>query len=224
MISPVNTKTAAALALSATLLLTSADVARAQQGAVESHVRRVLTEAPDTPEGQGYLALAAADAAVAIRHAELAANDDTNLEWMQTHARHVLHALDPSLVEQVGPASGYGLQPAANQIARHIGLAADSEGASGAVETHASRVIAASNAVAARAEELADVAQQVLEAGDYSSAGGRMYDLRRLARGLQSGLDADEDGQISFEPPEGGLDHVRQHAELMAEAAGVSLD
>ena len=225
MTSPVKKTTPTAIALSATLaLLASPGLVQAQQGPVESHVRHVLAEAPDTPEGQGYLELAEADAAVAVRHAELAADDNTNLEWMQTHAGHVLHALDPERLEQVGPASGYGLQPAVNQVARHIGLAAEADGAPEAVETHAAHVIAASNAVSARAEELADLARQVLEAGDYSSAGSRMYEMRRLARGLQAGLDADEDGQISRQSPEGGLDHVRQHAELLAEAAGVSVD
>lgn len=224
MNSHVKTRARIALALSATLLLTSATVVRAQEGAVENHVRHVLTEAPDTPESQGYLPVAEADAAVAIRHAELAANDDTNLDWMQTHARHVLHAVDPSRVEEGGPGSGYGLQPAVNQIARHIGLAANADEASENVETHSAHVIAASNGVASRAEELADLAQQVLDAGDYSTAGSRVFQMRRVARQLQSGVDADEDGQISWRSPEGGLDHVRQHMELMARGEGLQLN
>lgn len=217
-----KTTTGAALALSSALLLgATAPGARAQQGPVATHIQHVLTEAPDTPEGRGYLTTAEDEAAVAIRHAELAANDDTNLDWMQTHASHVLHALDPSRVEGEGPGLGYGLQNAASQIARHIGLAAEAEGASGGVETHSAHVIAATNAVASRAEELAGLAQEVLDAGDYSSAGSRVYRMRRLARQLITGVDVDEDGEVSWQEPEGGLAQVRRHAELMAEAAGL---
>lgn len=206
------------------LVLAAVPGIRAQEGAVEGHIRQVLLSASNTPDGEGLLPTAEAEAAVAIRHAELAANDDTNLDWMQTHAGHVLHALNPDHVMGDGPGLGYGLQPALDGIVEHTGLAANVEGVAEGVETHATHVIAASNATAGRAAELADLAQQVLDAGDYSTAGSRVFQMRRVARQLQSGVDADEDGQISWRAPEGGLDHVRQHAELMARAAGVGLD
>lgn len=216
-----TTTRGAALALStALLLLAGVPGARAQQGAVATHIGHVLTEAPDTPEGQGYLTVAENEAAVAIRHAELAAGDDSNLEWMQTHAGHVLHALDPSRMDE-GPGVGYGLQNAVSQITRHIGLAADAEGASGGVETHAAHAVEAANAVSSRAEELAGIAQQILDAYDYSSAGSHVYRLRRVARELITGVDADEDGQVSWQAPEAGLAQVRRHVELMAEAEGL---
>lgn len=204
------------------LLLTAVHPLHAQAGAVEGHIQQVLTEASGTPEGQGLLAIAEAEAAVAIRHAEAAAGDDSNLDWMQTHARHVLHAIDPSQVDGEGPGLGYGLQRAAEEIGRHIGMAADVEGSSQNVETHAAHVVAASRAVASRAAELAELAHEVLDAYDYSTAGSRVYDMRRVARQLQSGVDADEDGQVSWRAPEGGLDQVRQHVELMARGEGLA--
>lgn len=212
-----------ALALAAILLLLAAPGARAQEGgAGHAHIGHILDAFPATPEGEGLLPTAEAEAATAIRHAELAAGDDSNLEWMQTHARHVLRAVDPSRVEgEEGPGLGFGVKPAAEAIAQHVGMAADTEGASGEIETHATHVVAAANSVSSRADEVAQVAQEILDAYDYSSAGSRVYELRRLARQLQTGVDADEDGQISWRAPEGGLAQVRRHMELMADAEGL---
>lgn len=214
----------APLALAAILLLLiAAPRAAAQQGGPgHAHIGHVLDAFPATPEGEGLLPTAESEAATAIRHAELAANDDTNLEWMQTHARHVLHAVDPSRMEgDGGPGLGFGVKPAADGIAQHVGMAADTEGASGNIETHATHVAAAASSVSSRADEVARLAEEILDASDYSSAGTRVFQLRRLARQLETGVDADEDGQISWGAPEGGLAQVRRHMELMAEAEGL---
>ncbi len=51
----------------------------------------------DTPMGAGLLPTAIAAARIAATHAGLAARQPTNLEYMKTHAGHVLNAIDPTL-------------------------------------------------------------------------------------------------------------------------------
>jgi hypothetical protein len=114
---------------------------------------------------------------------------------------------------------GFGVKAAAAGIVRHIELAAGSDGASQNVKTHAAHVSAAAGSVAQRVTEMVELAEQVLTTSDYNRAFGMVERLRRLGRQLTSGLDVSGDGSISLD--EGGLQHVRQHMELMAQGEGL---
>src|SRR5688572_24192619 len=61
-----------------------------------NHIGHVMTSWKDTPNMQGFLPAAVADAKVAATHAGLAAKSPDNLDSMKLHAGHVLNALDPS--------------------------------------------------------------------------------------------------------------------------------
>lgn len=195
--------------------------ATAQQGnAAHAHIGHVLSGFGATPDGDGLLPTALGEAEVAARHARLAAGDPSNLQGMQIHARHVLHAVDPSRIES-GPGAGFGVKRAAEAIARHIELAAGSDGASQAVRTHATHVAAAARTVAMRADEVVEVVGQVQDAYDYTEAAGHVERLQTLVRQLTEGADANGDGQITWQEGEGGLQHVERHMQLMARAEGL---
>ena len=98
-------------------------------GAAFVHVGHVMNAFSDTPKGEGLLAVAENDAGVAAQHAQLAARQPTNLDYMKLHAGHVLNALDPTIVP-MGPGSGYGVKKATTGVAMHIELAAKAPGAS----------------------------------------------------------------------------------------------
>ena len=116
----------------------------AQGNAAHTHIGHVMDGFGDTPDGQGLLPTALAEAKIAAQHAALAAEEPNNLRAMKRHAAHVLNAVDPS-EEDNGPGLGYGVKQAAAGIARHIELAAKSEGASQGVMTHSEHVATSAN-------------------------------------------------------------------------------
>ena len=185
-----------------------------------THIGHVHAGFPATPDGQGLLPAAIAEAGVVAQHIRLAANDLTNLQGMQNHAGHVLHALDPS-IQANGPGLGFGLKRAADGIAQHIGLAAGSEGASQAVQTHAGHVGASARTVSQRADQLIEMAQRVRSAPDYTTAGNIIEQMQALAGQVTTGQDADGNGSVGWQEGEGGLDQITTHMGLMTRAEGI---
>ena len=187
--------------------------------ASHTHMRHVLEAFGPTPDGQGLLPTAEAEAAIALQHARLAARDPTNIDPMKQHARHVLNAIDPAEFER-GPGLGFGVKAAAEGIIRHIELAAGSDVASGNVRTHAGHVAAAARSLTQRAEQIVEVAGQILPMSDYNRAYTLVLQLRDLCEELTTGVDISGDGAISLS--EGGLEQVRRHMGLMAEGEGLN--
>jgi hypothetical protein len=186
----------------------------AAQSATQTHVAHIMSGFPEAPNGAALLPVAEADAALAVQHAQLAGRDRTDIGPMVQHARHILHILDPAAFAN-GPGSGFGLGPAARAVAQHVELAA--QGAPQGVQTHSQHVAVAARAVEARTAEMIRVARGITPVLDYGSAYEMVLQLQRLAAELVPGADASGDGQISV--AEGGLQHVRQHMELLATAA-----
>ena len=78
-------------------------------GAVGTHIGHVVNGFGDTQGGQALLTVAMTEARTAAQHATLAARNTADLNYMKTHAGHVLNALDPTIVP-MGPGLGYGLK------------------------------------------------------------------------------------------------------------------
>ena len=186
----------------------------AAQSPVETHIGHVATGFRGTPDGQGLLPTAVAEAEVAARHAGLAANDLSDLGAMQRHAGHVLNAVDPSEMES-GPGLGYGVLRAAQGAARHIELAAGSEGASQGVQTHANHVATSARNTAERAQRIAALAKEIGEAESASDAAALVTEMNELAQALVSGEDADGDGRVGWQAGEGGLEQAQTHLGLL---------
>jgi len=180
----------------------------------QTHIGHILTGFPSAPNGAALLAVAEADAALAVEHARLAGSNQTDIGPMATHSRHVTRILDAAAAPS-GPGSGMGVGPAARAIAEHVELAA--QGAPDAVRTHAGHVAAAARAVAARSDQMLQIARRISPALDYQSAYDMVRQLQGLAAQLTTGADTSGDGQIAL--AEGGLQHVRQHMELLRAAA-----
>ena len=162
-----------------------------------THLGHVLVSFMNTPDKAGLLAVAQAEAGIAAQHAALAARGPDNLKAMQTHAGHVLHALDPELVAS-GPGKGYGLKKAATGVAAHIELAAKAEGASAGVKTHSGHVATAARSTVARADEAIAVAQKIQAATDAAAAATLVTQLVSLCEQLTAGADVNADGQIGL--------------------------
>ena len=191
-----------------------------QDDMVRAHIGHVTDSFQATPNKQGLLPTASADAKVATQHAMFAAKTPDNLEAMKLHAGHVIHAVDPSVVAK-GPGSGYGVKRAAAGVAQHIELAAKIDGASANVKTHATHVAASATHVAQRADEAVALAQKIQSATSAAEASKLVAELIALTETLSAGVDANKDGRISWEVSEGGLAQAEQHMAFMKKGEGL---
>lgn len=183
-------------------------------GPVGTHLGHVVNEFADTPGRQGLLGTALAEARIAAQHATLAARQPDNLGYLKTHAAHVIHALDPSVIA-MGPGLGYGVRKAAAGVITHIELAAGVPGASPGIVTHSKHVAISARNSATRAEQLLSIAQKIQTAATAPEAAALVSQMASLADQLLAGADANGDGRITWEQGEGGLQHVDEHVKLM---------
>jgi len=181
-------------------------------GPVFTHVGHVMNGFSDTPKGEGLLAVAENDAGVAATHAQLAARQPTNLDYMKLHAGHVLNALDPTIVP-MGPGSGYGVKKATTGVVTHIELAAKAQGASPNVQMHSNHVATAARNTLTRTDSLIAIAKRVQASTDAAAAAALVNQMIPLAQQLMAGADTNNDGRIGWE--EGGLTTAEEHVKLM---------
>jgi hypothetical protein len=186
---------------------------------VRLHVGHVATAFEDAPAGRGLLASATTDAGVALLHANFAAGDLSDLEAMQRHAAHVLHALDPGAGTD-GPATGFGLARATEAVATHAALASEAPGASAAVRTHVGHMQQIARTVVGRSERAAAVARRLAEAPSIRDAAPLVAELRLLIYQIAEGGDVDGDAELALEG-EAGLQQLEAHVYLLLEAEGL---
>lgn len=178
------------------------------------HIGHVVNSFNETPTLQGLLPAAIAEARIAIQHAGLAGRQPGNLEYMKTHAGHVIHALNPMVIT-MGPGLGYGVTKGAAGVATHIDLAAAAPGASPAVVMHSKHIATAARNVVDRAGAAVAIAQKILAATTAADAAALVSQLTAAVEQLISGTDLNGDGRITWEQGEGGLQQAEEHLKLM---------
>lgn len=183
-------------------------------GAVGVHIGHVVNSFGDTPDKMGLLPTAMAEAKVAQQHAALGIRNPGNLDMLKLHAGHILNALDPTIVA-TGPGKGYGVKKATAGIATHIELAAKAEGATSMQVIHAGHIAAAARSTSARADQIIALAKQVQMATDAKEAAKLFSQIASLSDQLITGADTNADGKVNYEAPEGGLQQVQEHVNLM---------
>jgi hypothetical protein len=183
-------------------------------GPVGLHVGHVVNSFGDTPNAMGLLPAAIAEAKIAVTHAQLAARQPTNLEYMKMHAGHVINAIDPTVVA-AGPGLKYGVKKAAQGVVTHIELAAAAPGASPNVVMHARHVATSARNTIQRSDELVAIAQKIMAATSAEVAASLVSQMSSLAEQLMAGADKNADGKITWEAGEGGLQQADEHMKLM---------
>lgn len=178
------------------------------------HIGHVVNSFNETPTLQGLLPAAIAEARIAVTHATLAGRQPTNLEYMKTHAGHVIHALDPKVIA-MGPGLGYGVTKGAAGVATHIDLAAAAEGASPAVVMHSKHIATAARSVVVRAGAALVIAQKVMAATTPAEAAALVSQLTSAVEQLIAGIDLNGDGRVTWDQGEGGLQQAEEHVKLM---------
>lgn len=178
------------------------------------HLGHLVNGFGEAPALMGLLPAAIAEARIAAQHANLASRQPTNLEYMKTHAGHVINALDPKLVTS-GPGLQYGVKRAAEGVATHVELAAKAEGATPGITVHATHIATCARNTIARADLLIALAQKVIASASAAEAATLVTQMMSLADQLIAGADANSDGRITWEVGEGGLQTADEHAKLM---------
>ena len=204
----------------ATIALIAGAHLTAEQGAGHNHIGHVMDAWNDTPDGVGLLPAAVEEAGIAAQHASLAAKDPSNLDSMKRHTAHVLHAVDPTQIEN-GPGKGYGVKQGAEGAAKHIQAAANTDGASDAIKTHATHVATSARNTVARADEIVALAKKIAMATSASAASSLVAELNTLAQQLLPGTDANGAGRTGWQEGEGGLEVATTHANIMKKAEGL---
>jgi hypothetical protein len=193
--------------LAAGLLAMPIELAGQQKGEALTHFNHVAAGFTGAPDGRGLVVTAAIEANTAMMYANFAAGNPTNLDAMKTNVRNVLHALAPEQ-EAKGPGLGFGVKRAAEAVVAHIELAVKSPGASENLRKLGPAVAQAGRAVAARAQEMADLGKRVLAAQTAAQAAPLVEQLRVLALQLDLGRDTNGNGQIEVNAVEPGMNQL----------------
>lgn len=204
----------------ATLTLACASTLSAQANPIHVPIGYLADAYPGTPAGQGLLATAAAEAAIAAQHADLAVAARSSFDDVRLHVGHVLHALDPTLVSG-GPGFGYGVRQAAAAAATYIGMLTADSTTSDNVKLHAAHISASIANVVERADAMVLLAQQIETASSAAAAGTLIDQLNALGAALVQGRDANGDGVIGWPAGEGGLRQATQHMTLLKRGEGL---
>ncbi|MCZ4281828.1 hypothetical protein O4H49_13640 [Kiloniella laminariae] len=170
----------------------------------QPHIDHLIKHWEDTPQKQGLLTVLLGEAEIARTHADYAAGDLQNLDGMQLHAGHVLHALDPSALPK-GPGMGYGLIKSAEGVALHAQLATEAESATDVIRVSGIMISSIGRNTAVRAQKAKELAQLVIEAGDAETTAPYAVELQALTSAIISGEDLNLDGKIVWYHKEGGL-------------------
>ena len=183
-------------------------------GLVGTHLGHVVSSFMDTPDKSGFLPMALVEAKIAAQHAAFAARTPDNLQSMQTHAGHVIHAIDPTQAPS-GPGKGFGMKRAAGGIAQHVELAAKEPAASANVKTHATHIATAARSAMTRADQAIAIARQIQAATTAAAAAALMAQLVSICDQFIAGSDNDADGRIGWGDGEGGLQQAQSHIGLL---------
>lgn len=179
-------------------------------------VSYVATSYLDTPDKSGLLAMAQTEAKIAAQHAGFMARALDNLQTLQMHAGHVLHAMDPATMPKAtAPGKGYGVKRALDGVVAYTDLAAKLPGASANVKAHAPHIIAAARSTSTRADQVIAMARKIQSATTAAAAASLVGQLTSLCNELVAGNDLNHDGKIVWGDGEGGLQQAQEHLNLL---------
>ncbi len=195
-------------------LLTSP--ARAAETNAHRYMSNVDKTFAQTPNHQGLLEVAMAEAMTARTHAGFAAQKTDNLIWMKTHAGHVRHALTG---KGKGPGLGYGLIRACKDVIYNIGQAARVKDTTANIKLHSRHVRTATTNALKRAEQMLALTRRIENASTAAQAKPLVMRLKTLSDQVIDGQDGNGDGRVTWR--EGGLKQAAQHMGFMRKGEGL---
>ena len=200
--------------------------AGAQEVAPETahaHILQVVNPEAASVAELGFLRQAVGEAGTAAEYASFAAGGQErpgDLVAMKTHAGNVLHALDPTRIEN-GPGLGFGLLEASRRTIAHVQMAARAPDASDNLRTHARHVTSCVRNTLERARRMLEITERILATGSAEEADQLSDELNDLGFQLRNGVDANGDGRVTWQEGEGGLYDAQEHVQLLMTGEGI---
>lgn len=177
---------------------------------------------PDTPLRMGLLPTGMVEAEIASVYVRIAGRDSADVRNMTRNMRHVIHAIDPDLVDG-GLGLGYGFKRAVEGVRTYTQLAASTPGASEALLYHAPFIDGATTSALSRADDALALARQIeTSQAEPQEILERLEDLGEMIRGMAFGSDRDRDGRIGNDASESGLAQAQYHLALIRSVAGLA--
>ncbi|MCC6242069.1 MAG: DUF4168 domain-containing protein [Gemmatimonadaceae bacterium] len=163
----------------------------------------------DTPENASLVGIGTTEAKIAAQHAGFMMRSPENLQALQMHAGHVLHAIDPlTMPAAKAPGKGYGLKRALATIVEFAEFAGQHASATPKDKQRAADVVAAAQSTAKRADAVIALAKRIQSASSAADASKLAGELQSLCEELVAGSDVNHDGRIVAGNGEGGLQQV----------------
>lgn len=177
-----------------------------------AHIGHVATAWAKAPKQAGLLATARMEAQIAQRHADLALQRVEDSDWVKMHTHHIKHALVPT---GSGAGTGYGLIRALQDVKTHSLLAAEQRDASDAVKFHAEQIAMSADSALARAEALNRLTDRIMALPRHRDLSQEAQQMADLASKILTGADLNQDGDISWQDNEPGLDQALRYLDFL---------
>lgn len=188
------------------------------------HVRHVVFQFPQNPNGQGFLVGAQEQTALAFEHAQLLQNELAagNMSEARRHAEHVINILDGEAGSFFGdldgdnvpqnPGDGVGVRGYVSGGQQHAQLAADAEDTTAEVQLHAGHVIVSGDNALLWLDDAVQAAIGVLASDSAEEAQPNADTLANRLDLMLNGVDANDDGAVAPIEGEGGILTAYEHA------------
>ncbi len=188
------------------------------------HIRHVVFQFPENPDGKGYLIGADEQLRLAAQHTgfmrdQLGAG---NLAEARRHAEHVVNIMEgetgPTFGDLDGdglaqnPGDGFGVRAYVEGAKKHTQFAADAGDASSEVRLHASHTVVSLDNMLNWLDEAIRQAVRVISSDTVKEAGPTGEELSRVVDLMVDGQDLNGDGVVAPVEGEGGLLVAYEHA------------
>jgi hypothetical protein len=181
--------------------------------ATRERLGTLMTAAADTPQKQGLVTVALADATIAVKQAWAAEQSPKDLVTMQAGARGVLQALDPALAKE-GAASGYGVRPAVLGIIEQLRTLSTADTKADVMRTAPPALVAAQH-VLVWCDAAIATARQIVAATRAADAAALTHALSTLTRQLAAGANTSFERHAIPAASEGGLLYVQLQLQML---------
>jgi plastocyanin len=191
------------------------------------HIRHVVFQYPENPDGKGFLPGAEEQGLIANQHAGLLLESlaADNLDEAKLHAEHVINTLDGEGGESFGdldgdgqaqnPGDGFGVRAYVEGAKEHAQLAADASGATEEVKLHAGHVIIASDNALIWIDEAIDAALHIISSDSVGEAQPFADELNQLVIDTLNGRDLNGDNYAAPVEGEGTIATAYEHGVFM---------
>ena len=167
-----------------------------------------------TPDGKGYLPMAAAEVYTALVAVKTALHTPEDLEKLSAGAKGGAARHRPIRIKE-GPGRGFGVEKAAKGIISYVTAAGKSSDASQKVRSYARWVSTSAENFVVRADRITELLGKVMCMKTAKNAARVLRLVSRMCQEILLGKDTNKDGKVSWKKHEGGLAQAERYTTMM---------